>query len=415
MKKLLLLFVFIFILSSCSDTSKSKEERRKNKEIQDSARTEKVTEKPKFQTDYFYDTLANFLAGVPIKDTNSVWFQRQQTTVYQNYVKHLDESWENKRKVFTDKLVAWANKEMEAERQSTKPVFYPFSGPDFLTIYALFPETRKYLLLGLEPEGHIQKYKQFTSYPYWQKDLKTLSLAIDDLMRVSFFKTNDMKRELKAMFLDGTAPILLFFMKKNGLHILSVERVLLDSVSLELRPIADTSALYTPWDSLITGVRIYFSGTKNSGNPKELVYLAHDASDEAQSKDSTLIRFVKKYGKNGTNTYIKAASYLMYKTYFSKIRNAVLAVSDFYLQDNSGMPIKFFDKNRWEITFYGNYIRPIPLFANWYQPELRKIYLTDTTIKPLDFGIGYAVFKERSNLMIARKKKIYGRDIKKNK
>ncbi len=413
MKRLLSVFLLVFLLSACSENPKTKEERSTNKEKKDSLLVKKLPEKHSVQPDYFYDTLANFLAGVPVSDTSSFWFQRQQTPFYRNYKNRLDKIWELKDKNFTTKLIAWADKEMSEERHSKKAVFYPFSGPDFLTIYALFPEAPKYLLLGLEPEGHIRRYKQFAEYPYWQKDLKTFTLAIDDLMRVSFFKTRDMERELKAMFLDGTTPILLFFMKKNGLKILNVQRVKLDSASLKLVPIADSSASYTPWDSVITGVRIYF--TKHSEEtPKELIFLAHDASDEAQNKDSTLIRFIKKFAEQGTNTYVKAASYLMYKSYFSKIRNTVLAVSDFYLQDNSGMPIKFLDKNLWDITFYGNYIRPIPLFANWYQPELRKIYLTDTTIKPLDFGIGYEIFKERSNLLLARKKKSYGRDTTKN-
>ena len=95
----------------------------------------------------------------------------------------------------------------------------------------------------------------------------------------------------------------------------------------------------------------------------------------------------------------------MYKSYFSKIKNTILQVSDFLLQDDSGMPVYNFPEEKWDLKFYGNYERPIPLFYNWYQKDLYKIYKSDTTIKPLSFGIGYYIYSHRSNLMIARKKK----------
>lgn len=103
-------------------------------------------------------------------------------------------------------------------------------------------------------------------------------------------------------------------------------------------------------------------------------------------------------------TYLKAASYLMYNDSFSNIRNTILANSSHLLQDDSGMPLKSFDNAKWDLKFYGAYTRPIGLFSNSYQSDLRQVYASNQTIKPLDFGIGYQFAVNQSNLMLAKTK-----------
>jgi hypothetical protein len=91
----------------------------------------------------------------------------------------------------------------------------------------------------------------------------------------------------------------------------------------------------------------------------------------------------------------------MHDEHFSTTRNLVLSQSTGLLQDDSGIPVKYFDKHKWELKFYGTYTEPIDLFNKRYQPELRKIYNSDRTLKPLNFGIGYKFRVDESNLMLA--------------
>ncbi len=395
-----LAIILLILFFSCSQekTNKTEEEPIIKDTIpaipEMSEKIEKVKEEP------YWDALAEFFAG-EISD-EPLLQEKQQTRFYASYKATINKMWQQREKKFIIPLRKWAKEEMSAEHSSGKAVFYPFSGPDFLTIYALFPKAKSYTLLGLEPEGHLNNYRNFGKYTFWMKELNILTKALDDIMQLSFFKTKDMAKELKYRYLDGTTSILLFFMKKYNLKILNTERIYIDD-SLNIKVIKDSSYSFTPWDTILTGVRIYFQDSTKE--IKKLIYLSQDASDNLQSKDSTLILFVKKNFPQGANTFIKSASYLMYKPYFSKIKNTILQVSDFLLQDDSGMPIYNFPAEKWELKFYGNYERPIPLFYNWYQKDLRKIYKSDTTIKPLAFGIGYYVYSHRSNLMIARKKK----------
>ena len=69
------------------------------------------------------------------------------------------------------------------------------------------------------------------------------------------------------------------------------------------------------------------------------------------------------------------------------------------------MPVKYFDDKKWNLTFYGIYQAPIPLFKDLEQKDLKEIYASEEIEKrDLPFGIGYKHRKGSSNLMLATKK-----------
>jgi len=61
---------------------------------------------------------------------------------------------------------------------------------------------------------------------------------------------------------------------------------------------------------------------------------------------------------------------------FSTIRGLVLAKSAAVLQDDSGIPYRYFDAANWRVQLYGNYEKPYGSFAWLEQPDLRKAYAT---------------------------------------
>jgi hypothetical protein len=103
-------------------------------------------------------------------------------------------------------------------------------------------------------------------------------------------------------------------------------------------------------------------------------------------------------------TLIKAASYLMHREQFSTIRSLVLKGSDLVIQEDTGIPIRFFDKDTWDITLFGKYTKPIAQFQIRQQPDLAEMF-ADTTIKPLPFIIGYHGTAKESHVIKASKRK----------
>jgi hypothetical protein len=141
--------------------------------------------------------------------------------------------------------------------------------------------------------------------------------------------------------------------------------------------------------------------------PKTLYYFSVDISDRALDKNPEFLEFVKRYP--APITYLKAASYLLHREKgeaqdtFTQMRKLILTRSSYVLQDDSGVPVRYFDPAKWNRQFYGNYIAPIDLFAVRYQPDLREIYQSKNNVKALGFGVGYK-YGQDSNLMLANPK-----------
>jgi len=89
------------------------------------------------------------------------------------------------------------------------------------------------------------------------------------------------------------------------------------------------------------------------------------------------------------------------------IRKTILEKSKYVLQDDSGIPVRFYNAANWNHQYYGTYDAPINLFRNFLQKDLKIAYdsIEKSTIKPLNFGIGYDYKLNESNLMLFSKKK----------
>jgi hypothetical protein len=102
-------------------------------------------------------------------------------------------------------------------------------------------------------------------------------------------------------------------------------------------------------------------------------------------------------------TLLKAASYLMHSDNFSQVRGYLLTHSKVIVQDDSGIPYRYFDRNKWNIRFYGRYIGPINRFLKNGQLDLAK---DNSTANPtyLPFSFGYQWQPSRSSLIVATPK-----------
>jgi hypothetical protein len=307
-------------------------------------------------------------------------------------------AWEWKEKKLLNPLSQWAKSELAQERQKAQTVFYPFSGPDFMTIHTLYPNAERYILIGLESEGQIPPLEQIKKQ-LLPATLDNLRVALNDILNYSFFKTNDMRAELNRYQIRGTLPILLAFIARRGNTVLSLEHIQINKEGKVEPSSPETTQL--PEDSVVTGIQIKFRATDSSA-VQTLQYFSANINDTYIKKLRGVIAFLKSL--KPAYAYLKSASYLMHTEHFSTIRNIILGVSQSLLQDDSGIALRYFDKSQWELIFYGAYTSPIPLFASRYQAELRKIYDRKEGVRPLPFGIGYQFREGTSNLMLARKK-----------
>lgn len=333
-----------------------------------------------------YTNEAKFLAGMKVD--GGPLASTEKTQFWQAHAAFFNDVWARLEKQQLSNLRKWAAKELKPLNQSSEVVFYPFSGPDFLYSYSFFPKKKTYVLVGLEPVGSLPN-PQKASDAEINQNLQGIQQSLRAILQWSFFLTNDMKVDLSQ---KGVLPILFVFLARTNNKIVDVQYVGLQKDA--------TAQVLEKKDKgkLIPGIKIDFV-PQGESETRSLYYFSADLSDSGLRQTPEFNKFIQNLGKS--ITYVKSASYLMHYANFSIIRNLILSQSTGLLQDDSGIPVKYFDRSKWNLKFYGSYTQPIALFQDEYQPNLKSIYQNKSNVKPLTFGIGYRYQVSNSNLMLA--------------
>jgi hypothetical protein len=316
------------------------------------------------------------------------------TPAWQAFAQDQDKSWDKYRATHTSRMTKWAATELDSVHANSPTIFYPFSGPDFLNVFTMFPTSQTYVLMGLEPVGSVPARTSLEN----PKLFPAVKASLWSVLNFSFFRTNDMAVDLKSVELDGALPLMMLFAARTGNQIIAIRPVQLDAVGKLQDAPADTTQ--TPDPKSVPGVEMKLRGP--DGQPKIVYYFSADLSDWKLNAKKAPLEFVRHLGP--LTTYVKSATYLMHKSYFNQVRRTVLRRSRYILQDDSGIAMKYFQKGAWQFNYYGTYRRPINLFAKQYQPELTAAY-RDTLRKPkaLPFGTGYNWRQTDSNLLLAKR------------
>ncbi|GAB3314926.1 hypothetical protein GCM10027511_25320 [Hymenobacter humi] len=337
--------------------------------------------------------VASFLGGQRPSQHSDLTKLAEQPA-WQAFATDQDKSWAKYRATHTTSMTKWASTELDEVHRNSPTIFYPFSGPDFLNVFTMFPTSQTYVLMGLEPVGSVPARASLEN----PKLFPAVKASLWSVLNFSFFRTNDMAVDLKSVELDGALPLMMLFAARTGNLITAIRPVQLDATGQLTDAPTDTTQAAHP--KSVPGVEMKLRGP--DGQPKTVYYFSTDLSNHGLQVKPAPIQFVRSLGP--LTTYVKSATYLMHKLYFSEVRRLVLRHSRYILQDDSGIAMKFFQKGAWQFNYYGTYKRPINLFAKHYQPELTAAY-TDTLHRPkaLPFGTGYNWRQTDSNLLLARR------------
>ena len=102
------------------------------------------------------------------------------------------------------------------------------------------------------------------------------------------------------------------------------------------------------------GVRIMFAGS--DGVEKTLYYFSTDLSNTGV-RASGFLKFCATLAPG--NSLIKSASYLLHAGNFTTVRDFILANSATIIQDDSGIPLAYYNPKKWRFFPFGRYAGPI--------------------------------------------------------
>ena len=344
--------------------------------------------------DPYADDLGRFLAGLHGR-TGSQFADLEAQPAWVRHRKELDRAWNRIEETSLPAMRAFQKTELCEAPISKAPVFYPFSGPDALMVTVFFPANPTYVMVGLEPAGTLPHPKQLARKEF-EKYLTSIRATLDSELSRSFFITRQMDRQFRGQVTDGLFLPILVLLVRSGHTILGYRYVRLNDSG----EVTERSADLPRWNKTVnTGVEMDFRRDDDSSVHK-LLYITANLSDAGLARNPGFLKLLG--GLGGSSTLLKATSYMVHKPEFSTIRQTVLSMSAAVLQDDSGVPYRYFSTPKWRVQLYGSYVRPYGSFRWLQQADLREAYLSSNP-KALDFRIGYGYGKVESNLLLARK------------
>lgn len=339
------------------------------------------------------DDSARFLAGLS-PAANSSLAALTKTSRWQQHARFFDSVFGQQEKQTLSKIKAFSRTYLTEEHPT---MLYMFSGPDFLYANSFFPNASTYVLSSLEEIGAVPPLTTLTRASI-DGALQKSEIALSSILNFSFFITRNMKTELYGGPVYGTLPILYVFLARTGKTIHEVKYVELDAEGNLVAPNEGAQGVNNRLaQSRVKGVKIVFS--EGGGPYQTLYYFSTNLSDESVVS-SGFLAFCSKLG--AADSFIKSASYLMHKGGFDRVRNFLLDDSATIVQDDSGIPLGFFDSRKWRLQPFGRYLYPISEFPGVYQPRMTELFRPGNAI-PIDFGIGYRWRRNESNILVAQK------------
>lgn len=298
---------------------------------------------------------------------------------------HLTEqNWDKYSKAMGEPMKSWAATEVQNEQ---KTVFYPFSGPDFTTLYQLFPNQDHYIMSALQPAEKLVDLSALSP--------KSANLTIDVLSSAwksfghdGFFVTEYLYKYLSTnqVRIGATSLIATFLSLQN----FSIQKIVPIQVTEQgqIEELKDADR----WLS----VRFYL---KKDGRPVVLDYVRMDLSDQGfKDAPGNAIFFTESSKKP---MVFKAASHLPQHGQFTFVAKTVVENAPMIVQDETG--IGYAKLNQfYDTTLYGDFVKAYKVFST-YNRELAAAYKERSDEKPLPFRVGY--FKGGTYAMIVAKRK----------
>jgi hypothetical protein len=341
------------------------------------------------------DRLFSRIAGVPARTpAGEAGGEEPSWTAFAGRV---GQEWASFDKTVLEPMGAWAAVELREARKATVSVFYPFGGPDFATSFALFPDARETVLIGLEPVGNLPELGR-ASAAWREAFYADLGELVSGFLRRGYFITREMNDIYSRGKVDGALPVVAFFLGREGYSVAGMTR---------LAPDGKGGWIETPYERLASrprrpyGVKIVYLKPGDSA-PRSVVYFSCDVENKAFPPGSPLYRYMA--GLDRMTTFVKSGSYLLHWNNFSILRNFILDRSLFVLEDDTAVPYRYFDDGGWAVRLFGRYGKPVSDFKNVEQPDLERAYQEDSSsVSPLPFHFGYHWRTQVDNLLLAKR------------
>jgi len=337
---------------------------------------------------------AQILAGITPNPLDPALKRLVESETFKEHQQWMIPSWAHVRgRIQT--METWRSHEIKIPGAQKKTLLYPFSGPDFLNAYTLFPDHGRYVFFSLERPGTMPDLESVTPVQF-TKLLQDVRSAFRDIFERNYFITSYMTKQLTTPWIRGTVPVMSIMMALMNRRIVRIEPL---DLFPQLTQDYDAPDAKRP-PVLMRAVLIEFANPGASGT-QQLYYVALDATDKALEFYPDFLNWASQY--KPATVLLKSASYLLHDNQFSKTRAMLLDAADVVVQDDTGIPYRYLSQNPWQVKLYGRYNKPIRPMKYAYQKDLEAAYSSQQEQVPLPFPFGYHWRGQKSGLIVAHR------------
>jgi len=248
------------------------------------------------------------------------------------------DAWGKYEKRIGTPLTAWSGREIGYPGGST--VFYPFSGPDFLTVARMFPGAERYVLVAIQNARPPVQPDRMPPDLRQKFDTK-LGMAWERFGALGFFRTEDLDDDQRDTTTRlGVTTILMAFAARMGYEVLAVE-------PLEFSP--EKGKWMPSREGKWRSVRLLL---RKDERQTTLDYIRLDLSNGGLQATREKEEWIRQMAHQPT--LLKAASHLLQERHFSILRDALVQQAPIIVQDETGLDYADLRKIG-GVTLYGNF------------------------------------------------------------
>jgi hypothetical protein len=322
---------------------------------------------------------AGHLAAVAAKPEWQTWRQEFNT------------QWTSATRERFAQMAEWRDRELTRAAGPCSTLMYPFSGPDILNAWLMFPDCERYVLFGLEQPGSLPHLERLPD-DRLARLLDETRHALNNLLARNYFITRQMLEDTAAEELRGTLPLMAILLVRMDAELISAR-------DMEIAEDGHLRPRTAPTRERRSAPAIELVFARPGRAPQTLVYFRAQAENAAIDRRPGVRPFLEQSAP--FTTFLKSASYLLHGPEFSILRDVLLRRSRMILEDDSGIPLRFLKPPEWSVTLYGKYSKPVKDFNYGYQPDMEKAYAAGPNVKPLTFSFGYHWADGAASILLA--------------
>ena len=269
---------------------------------------------------------------------------------------------------FLAPMQAWSAQHLN--KLGTKNLTYVFSGADIVTPISLFKTADHFTLIADQTPEYTPAKETVGSQI--AKECQTQVY----FARFGYFRTHD---------LEGKDSVKPRFIKMLAYSILMSGGSIREIEYLSIAPNGKLDVRHDPATVKPDGLRFHVT----TADKREILvdYLRMNLSNSGLLAAPRLQQFLANHTDD--TIFIKSASHLLQKNYFSVLAGLITDHARNVVQDETGLDIDLFTRH-YQVDSYGKFLRPHPL---WHDSpsgiRLRNFLSAKTTLEPLPFTIGY--------------------------